>query len=367
MRRPRLPSSKAKVNKLVRLLQGRRRALVLVHDNPDPDAMAAALCLSRLIEALLPTKPRIVYGGAIGREDNRNMVRAIPIPLWPVENVEFSADDAVIMVDTQPSFANHSLPADTPVLAVVDHHALRRPLDAPLVDVRPTYGASTTIGTEYLVSARVGIPRSLATAICYGISTETQDLGREAAPADMAAFLEAFPLADLPLLGRLQHPARSVSYFAELDRALHVARVHDAVAVCHLGQIAGAETAAEMADVLAGVEGANWVLCTGQFGGTLVMSVRTSDRDARAAELLRSVIAGLGLAGGHGMIAGGGVKLMAGADPARLQLTLTRRFLDALGYDPDVELKPLMGLPDVYAGDEPPKEGGGEDEGSSDP
>lgn len=366
MRKPKLPSSKAKVNKLVRLLQGRQRALVVVHDNPDPDAMAAALCLAHVIESLLTTKPRIVYGGAIGREDNRNMVRAIEIPLWPAQSVEFRPEDAVILVDTQPSFANHSLPVGTAVLAVIDHHAVARPLNVPLADVRPDYGASTTLATEYLVSARVGIPRSVATAICYGISTETQDLGREAGAADMAAYLEAFPLADLSLLGRLQHPARSVAYFAEMDRALHTARVHDSVVVCHLGPTVGPETAAEMADVLAHVEGVNWVLCTGQSRGMLVVSARTGDRHARASELLRGVIAGLGLAGGHGMIAGGGVKLMEGADPARLQLTLTRRFLDALGYDPDARLTPLLGLPTAYGGEDIARAKGGEDEGGSD-
>jgi nanoRNase/pAp phosphatase (c-di-AMP/oligoRNAs hydrolase) len=135
--RPALPSSKAQVEELAALAAGRERALILTHDNPDPDAMAAALCLSHLFESRLSIRPRIVYGGVVGRAENRSMVRALEIPLWLVDSIKFRPSDAVVLVDTQPGFANNSLPPEQAVLAVIDHHAGPAHPEVPLMDVRP--------------------------------------------------------------------------------------------------------------------------------------------------------------------------------------------------------------------------------------
>jgi nanoRNase/pAp phosphatase (c-di-AMP/oligoRNAs hydrolase) len=203
----------------------------------------------------------------------------------------------------------------------------------------------TTILTEYLVSAGLPISSRLATAICYGISSETQDLGREAAPADIAAYLEAFPLSDQRLLGRLRHPRRSISFLAALDQALRAARMVNGVIVCHLGALRAPDSAAELADMLAEVEDVEWVLCTGTYEGELVLSVRTGDRQANAGELLRDVVGEPSRAGGHGMLAGGSLELDQDEDPADLHAHIAERFLRALGRDGDAVLRPLMEQP----------------------
>jgi len=342
MPKPRLPGSKAKVNKLERLLKGRPRALILVHDNPDPDAMAGALALARLVDSFGSTEPLILYGGIIGRAENRNMVAELRIPLRAMAEVEVRPDDAVILVDTQPGFANNSLPRGADVLGVIDHHSGRPHGHAPFVDVRPGYGAVSTILTEYLVSARIRIASDLASAICYGISAETQDLGREASRADVAAMVEMFPLADQRLLGRLQHPRLRVSFFRELDGAIRAARRAGDAIVCHLDALSSPDVPAEMADMLVSIEGIRWAMCTGQYGDRLQISLRTWDRRASAGQLLRRVVGKESQAGGHGMIAGGSVELGEGVDADELRRRLTRRFLQAIGRDLDAELPPLL-------------------------
>ena len=345
----RLRSSRVQVARLLKLLEGQSRAVILLHDNPDPDAMAGGLCLAHLIESRLSVKPRIVYGGLIGRADNRYMARALNIPLWLVDSIKFRRDDAVILVDTQPGFANNSLPPGMLPRAVLDHHAGGDHPRVPLVDVRPAYGAVCSILTEYLASADVAVPADLATAVCYAIATETQVLGRDAAEADIAAFLHMFPLCDQPLLGRLRHPPRSLSFLIELDHALHAARQCDGVVVCHLGPLPAADSAAEMADVLAAVEGIEWVLCTGLHEDLLMLSVRTARRDAEAGELLRSVVGERSRAGGHGMMAGGALRVQDAAQAEELQENLTERFLHALGREGPARLRPLMDVPEARA------------------
>lgn len=342
MPKPRLPGSKAKVNELARLLKGRPRALILVHDNPDPDAMAGALALSRLVDSFGSTEPLILYGGIIGRAENRNMVSELRIPLRAMAEVQVRPDDAMILVDTQPGLANNSLPDGADVLGVIDHHSARRRPRVPFLDVRPDYGAVSTILTEDPVSARIRIPSDLASAICYGISTETQDLGREASRADVAAMVEMFPLADQRLLGRLQHPRLRVSFYRELDGAIRAARRADDVIVCHLDALSSPDVPAEMADMLVSIEGVRWAMCTGPYGDRLHVSLRTWDRRASAGQLLRQVVGEESQAGGHGMIAGGSVELGEGVDPDELRRRLTRGFLQAIGCDPAAELKPLL-------------------------
>lgn len=334
------------------LLDGRERVLVLLHDNPDPDSMAGGLCLAELIEELWSPRPRLVHGGIIGRAENRNMVRSLELPLWTMESIKVRPEEALVMVDTQPGFGNNSAPDGCDLLAVIDHHPPVEGLEAPLVDVRPEYGAVTTILTEYLVSAGVELTPRLATAICYGISSETQDLGREASEADIAAYLEAFPLSEQPLLGRLHHPQRSPVFFAELSRAIEAARIADDVLVCHMGAVSTAETVPETADMLISVEGIQWVMCSGLCGGALVLSVRSTQRDARAGQLLRRVVGEPSRAGGHGMIAGGSIPLEEDGDPDELQQTVARQFLEELGMDPGRELEPLMAQPGVPGAEE---------------
>jgi len=326
----------------MRAVEGRPRALILTHDSPDPDAIAGAFCLARLLQEKSDLKTRILYGGTVGRSANRHMVRALKIPMLPVESVKFKEEDAVILVDTQPAFANNSLPEGQPVVAVIDHHEGEDYPDVPLVDVRTNYGAVTAIVTEYVVSAGVPISRRMATAICFGISAETQDLGREASPADIAAYLEAFPDSDQPLLGRLRHPSFTVAFIEQMHDAIRTARRAGNVAVCHMGQVEPPDVVAEIADIFVAIEGIDWIMCSGMHDGQLIFSVRTTDTRGNAGELLRRVVGEKSRAGGHGMLAGGALPLTNDTDVETIVADLTRRFLAILTGSGDAELRPII-------------------------
>jgi nanoRNase/pAp phosphatase (c-di-AMP/oligoRNAs hydrolase) len=250
-------------------------------------------------------------------------------------------------VDTQPGFGNNSLPADAQVLAVIDHHGGPPPRGVPHADVRPAYGAVCSILVEYVASAGVALTSRLATAVCYGIASETQDLGREATRADVAAFLAAFPDSNLPLLGRLRHPPREVSFFLQLDRVIRTTRVLDNVGICHLGAIPNPDVPAEMADTLVSVEGIDWAMCTGAYRKRLIVSLRTVLPGSNAGELLRGVIGRSERAGGHDMVAGGSVDFRNKDERQDVQVQLSRRLLAALGCDPDAERLLLMSLRDA--------------------
>src|SRR6185503_13720178 len=106
-------------------LAGRRSLLIYTHDNPDPDALAAALGLQRLAEHELNIDTTLTYGGIVGRAQNRAMVENLKMPLTPVERIDLGQFDAIALVDSQPETGNNSLPPGHRIDVVIDHHPLR--------------------------------------------------------------------------------------------------------------------------------------------------------------------------------------------------------------------------------------------------
>src|SRR5512141_457393 len=81
---------------------GRGRWLVLTHDNPDPDALAAAVVLAALLRRAFGRPATAAYGGIIGRAENREMVRVLGISLLHVRALQWSQYRHFALVDTQP-------------------------------------------------------------------------------------------------------------------------------------------------------------------------------------------------------------------------------------------------------------------------
>lgn len=57
----------------------RARWLVLTHNNPDPDALAAAAALAKVLRSGFGHRATPAYGGIIGRAENQEMVRSLDL------------------------------------------------------------------------------------------------------------------------------------------------------------------------------------------------------------------------------------------------------------------------------------------------
>lgn len=296
--------------RLLRLARTRRRAIIGAQDRPDPDGMASAAALKRLLKERTRLHVVIAAGGEVGRAENRATLQVLGETLESLESLDLSSFDFRALVDTQPGFRNHSWPANVPVDLVIDHHP-RAPArhGSVLADIRPKYGAASTILTEYLQTARVEPDPQLATALLYGIKTDTQNLGRGASPADIRAFLYLYPRSSPRLLAKIERERLSRDYFATLARALLACRLYDNVALCSLGPVSTPDMLGEMADFFLRIEGVRWSLCHGTFGGKLHLSLRTVLRQGNAGQLMARLLEGLGAGGGHGMVGGGQVPL----------------------------------------------------------
>ncbi len=327
-------TSRIRLKRLLRAFKGTKRVLVLTHDYPDPDAMGSAMALHHLLQRRLKCEVEVGYGGIIGRAENRALVKAVRVPLKPIDEIDFATIDAVILVDTQPHTGNNSLPPGIKPRAVIDHHPLR-PATRRLVfhDVRTRYGATATMMFEYLRAARYRIDSDLATALFYGIRAETQNLSREALSRDRDAYVALFSHVDFRKIFDIEYAGVSREYFGLLGSALANTKVYGDVVVTSLGKIANPDFCAEFCDMVLRLEGTRWALCMGHSRGILYLSMRTRERSGHAGRTIARVVRREGKAGGHGMMAGGLAHINRFEPPTyrKAVRVITQRFLEATG------------------------------------
>jgi len=321
---------------LLQVLDARGPLYVLPHDNPDPDALASAAALQYLAASLLRRDAQILLGGIVGRAENRAMLTYLNIPLVPVGDVSLAAPDAqIVLVDTQPGRPNNSLPDGRVPTAVIDHHpAYGRYEGVPFLDLRDEYGATSTILTEYLRDSKLVIEPKIATALFYGIAAETQDLGREATAADIEASHFLYPYTNKRRLAKIENARVPREYFRGFRVGIERAVLYDRAVVSILGEVQYPDMVAEVADFLLRLDQVTWAAVIGTYGACLHCSLRTTDRDVNAGDLLQQVL-GSKAAGGHDMIAGG--RIHVGTSPAaheRAAAMVRDRLLGALGIDP---------------------------------
>ena len=319
----------------LRSVIGKGPVLILTHDSPDPDALSSGLGLATLFRQAWGISSRLVYSGLVARAENRAMLRFLT-PEWEQHDVleGFEQYSALVLVDSQPRAGNNRLPEHIWPQVVIDHHnPIRESLQVvPYVDVRPEVGATVSMVYQYLDAAGIVPGPTLATAMFYGLQTDTRGLARGASEIDEAVYVKLLSWLDRKKLIDVEQVGVSQDYFRAFNQGLQAARVYGKVVLAYLGPMSRPDLAAEMADVLIRLETARAAFCLGSYEDNLHLSLRTKGIDTDAGRLVQQVVASLGKAGGHGAIAGGQVPI-AGKDLDTLVAEIKRRFLTLLGEE----------------------------------
>ena len=320
-----------KLSGLKAVLQGKRRLLIVLQDSPDPDALASAAALKVLVNHLASIPGSITHRGEIGRGENRALAQYLRLNMHQCDHIEFDRFDLIAMVDTQPYTGNNGLPEDVLPDIVIDHHPCKRSTyRVPFHDVRGRYGAASTILYEYLQAVEIVPSAPLATALFYGIRSDTQDLGRDCIEADIRAGQALFILANKRALSEIQRGHVQRSYYHFLARALANTQVFKNAAVSSLGDLNHADMISEVADLLLRDDDISAVMCFGFCDAQLCISIRTRDPERRSDQLILRIVSQLGTGGGHPNYAGGQIPLATPEKREALEAQVTRRFLKAL-------------------------------------
>lgn len=327
---------------LFNAVRGADKILILTHNNPDPDAIASALALQHLLHQKLEIKSDIVYQGIISRAENRALLSYLGYPLKLLDATAAEEKSTVALVDTQPGAGNNALPSQADVAIVIDHHPLQEnTMAAKFADVRLAVGSTSTILTEYLQQAQVKLTPQVATALFYGIKTDTMGLSRGVSRADVEAYSYLQPYINTNALIEIEQAQVPISYFKIINSTLKSARLYRNIVTAYIGRMDYPDMAAEMADLLLRLEGSQWVICLGIYNDKMMLSVRTRHPHGGAGQLARAMIANQGTAGGHGVMAGGQAPL-TDQNVNQLAAKFIQRGLRHLKIEPGLKGIPLV-------------------------
>ena len=275
---------------------------ILIHPDPDPDAVSSALAVVTLLGGSQERTPIVTFN-EMTRPENRRMADLLHVRVTCVTVEELRRFERVITVDTQP----RELQQDgRPRLAVIDHHPQEQCYDAEFLDVRPHYGATATMVTEYLRAADGRrVHEGLATALLFGIKTDTDSLTRGVTAADVAAYAWLQEIADLHLVRRFERPSYPAETARAYGEALASIECDDDLCVAVVGELDDdqAHVLADLADFCLGIENVTWVAVAGTMRDELVVTLRHAGNGPGAGAVARALVQGGGSGGGHATMA----------------------------------------------------------------
>ncbi|HSG01366.1 MAG TPA: DHH family phosphoesterase, partial [Vicinamibacterales bacterium] len=224
--------TRARVQQYQRYFADADRVLILLHNEPDPDALAAGLALRAVLRR---TRTTAIIGAIHGitRPENLRMADLLDIHVEAVTPEEFSSFDRIATVDVQPHYFGSLL---TKVDLVVDHHPEQPGYTAVFKDIRADYGSTCTILTEHLRAVDVSISERTATAMLDAIKSDTLFFARQTNRSDLEAFTYLYPLADPALIRKMEGAEITLERLEHVTRALQTSRLRAQVLSAFLGE-----------------------------------------------------------------------------------------------------------------------------------
>jgi nanoRNase/pAp phosphatase (c-di-AMP/oligoRNAs hydrolase) len=278
---------------------GAESVLILLQDDPDPDAIASGLALRQVLGRNKSTTPLGSFG-RVTRPENIAMVKLLEIEIEKITRNTIRKFDRIAVVDLQPP---HLANPPAVVDLVIDHHPEQFNYTSHMKDIRQSYGATSTILTEYLLCTNSSIGTRLATAMLYGIKSDTFALSREVNEWDVQAFSYLYPLANHNLMRRIERPELPPAALDALSVALKNRRLIDKVAFVNLGRVERDDLIPQMADFSLSFEGVEWGVVSGVYESNYIISVRNVGYVRAAGRVLKEAFGDIGSAGGHASMA----------------------------------------------------------------
>lgn len=324
--------TRARVQQYQRYLADADRVLILLHNDPDPDAMASGLALRNLLHR---TRTTAIIGAFQGvtRPENLRMANLLDIRIEPLSRQALAGFDRIATVDVQPHYFGGLI---TRVDLVIDHHPERTGYSATFKDIRPDYGSTCTILTEHLRAVDANISERTATAMLYAIKSDTLFLSRQTNESDLDAFRFLYPLANAALVRKMEGAETTVERLRCVADAVREGEVSGVLYTAHVGEVAREDLITHVADALVQVEEVQWSVVSGIVHGDVVVSVRNLGDSRHAGEFVKRHFSDIGSAGGHRAMAkaiaptGRFLEKFGSLEPARIRATthaLAQEFL----------------------------------------
>ncbi|MDY7038483.1 MAG: DHH family phosphoesterase [Thermodesulfobacteriota bacterium] len=285
-----------KLKELYRTASDTKHPLVLIFGNPDPDALASAWAMKELLGATDITAS-IRYTGEVTRLENETLIHSLRIPVLPLEKNNLYDADLIILVDCQPDFFKDiEIPRCD---IIIDHHPRKSYRVFPFIDIRPNCLASSSILTQYIHANDIKINKRLATALYYGIQTDSRNSQSRPSSIDLEAIQFLERKIDRTLLRRIEFSSYSLSFLDYFSIALIRLRFSNNILYSHMGPIPSSDVCVQVADFLIRVKEAKWTVVSGVTGKKLIVVFRCDGNKKHAGKTAQAAFGKSGSAGGH--------------------------------------------------------------------
>jgi len=271
----------------------------LMQGSPDPDVIASAMALREIIQRTKGlAKSVFVSTEPLVRQQNKEFVSFMRLHIHLINQVDLNSYRLIALLDAQPSFFDDALNFIKPHI-VFDHHPREGNWQADVEDIRPDYGALSSILTEYLLCARVKIPRNLHTALLYGIKSDTDNFDRATIIEDIRAYTYHTKHANMQLVRRIelnQTPVRFLKYY---DHAYHHMNNFHGRRICYLGGVESADVCVQIADFYLRLIGTYYVVVAGTVGDKFIIIFRGDGYRQDCGAIAQRSFGLIGKGGGH--------------------------------------------------------------------
>jgi nanoRNase/pAp phosphatase (c-di-AMP/oligoRNAs hydrolase) len=286
---------------------------IVIHDSPDPDAIASALAL-RYIARDVGVPADILYQGEIGHHVNRAFVNILGIDMRRIEHVdELKEYGKLALIDATVPGVHNPLPPppEGKVDIIIDHHKAnnKKKVYAEFFDVQPENGATSTIMTRYLQDLGTSVDKVLATALLHGIRIDTDAFRRETHPSDFYAAAFLYDKADKDLLDQIGTPPMSTEMLNVVGDAILNKRIRGSYLLTNVGAVANRDSIPQAADYLLNLEGISTVIVIGLCEETICVSGRSKDVRVNLGDAFVRAFDDIGSAGGHATMAAAQIPL----------------------------------------------------------
>lgn len=296
------------MNKLQELINSINSSHVYIqtHNFPDPDAVASAYGLTVLL-ALNRIESTICYKGRIERFSTNGFIEKLNIKLVALEDMtEMDEQDEIILVDTQKGNAN-IIDAKGNEIICIDHHPSfeeNAEFAYRFSDIRPEVGACATIIASYFIENNIPIDRKVATALLYGIKTDTMGLSRGVSSLDVDVYQHLFDLCDMSIIQEFEHCSLKFEDLKAFASAINSIQIYDNISFANAGYNCPEALIATVCDFMLDLVVVEFSVVYSIKKDGIKLSIR-SEGEIDAGVVTNAALNGIGGGGGHASMAGG--------------------------------------------------------------
>jgi nanoRNase/pAp phosphatase (c-di-AMP/oligoRNAs hydrolase) len=286
-------SAREKLHRFYGRFSGDDHVLIII--NADPDALASAMAVKRLLWRK-SASVTIGHVNVIHRPDNLAMIGLLGVDLLHVDQLDPRGYTRIVLVDSQPS--HHEAFERLAPQIIIDHHP-DTGVSAEYADIRPAYGATASILTEYLKTAQIKPSGKLATALMHAIKTDTNNFQRQTLIEDLRAFQFLFKHANIALARRIEQADLRTGYLRYFKKAIEAQRIRQRKIFSHLGRVPNPDICVLIADFFMRIDSIHWSIVSGLFDKKLIIILRNDGLRKNAGRMAQEGFGSLGSAGGH--------------------------------------------------------------------